>query len=102
MDWLDLVESSSLSELVSRVGFLDRMRRVSKQYVPNVGITRTIGKSLVIRMLGDRSTGHTTPTGPMILLSPVDQMVGAARPFLALEQGRPRVSPGPRRARPGG
>src|SRR5690349_9827171 len=46
------------------------MPGVSRLYVPNVGITRTIGKSLVIRLLGHRSTGHTTPTGPMIRLSP--------------------------------
>src|SRR6478735_12239099 len=98
MGWLDLVESSSLSELVGRVGFLARTSRVSRLYVPNVGIARTIGESLVIRLLGHRSTCHTTPTGPMIRLSPVDQMVCApTRPFSALRQGGPGIAPRPRK-----
>lgn len=53
--------------------------RVSRQHVPNIGITGTVGKSPAIRMLGHRRTCHTTPTGPMIHLSPADQMVCPAR-----------------------
>ena len=52
--------------------------RVSSPYVPNIGITGTIGTSPAIRMLGHRRTSHTTPNGPTIQLSPVDQMVGPA------------------------
>jgi hypothetical protein len=84
-------------------GVFEPEARVSSPHVPNVGITGTIHNSPVIRLLGHRSTGHTTPTGPMIRLSPVDQMVCAAtRPISALERGVPGVSPGPRKARPGG
>ena len=53
--------------------------RVSSPYVPNIGITGTIGISPAIRMLGSRRTGHTTPNGPTIQLSPADQMVCPAR-----------------------
>ena len=103
MGWLDLMESSSLSELFPRWGFWVRMRGYQGPRVPNVGITGTVGNSPVILLLGHRSTGHTTHTGPMIRLSPADQMVCAAtRPFSALERGDPGGSPGPRKARPGG
>jgi hypothetical protein len=53
--------------------------RVSSPHVPNIGIAGTVGKILAIRMLGHRRTCHTTPTGPMIHLSPADQMVCPAR-----------------------
>jgi len=103
MGWLDLMESSSLSELFPRWGFWVRMRGYQEPRVPNVGITGTVGNSPVILLLGHRSTGHTTHTGPMIRLSPADQMVCAAtRPFSARERGDPGGSPGPRKARPGG
>ena len=84
-------------------GVLSPNARVSGPHVPNVGITGTVHNRPVILLLGHRSTGHTTPTGPMIRLSPAGQMVCAAtRPFTALERGVPGVSPGPRKARPGG
>ena len=84
-------------------GVLGPNARVSGRHVPNVGITGTIHHSPVIRLLGHRSTGRTTPTGPMIRLSPVDQVVCApTRPFSALRRGGPGVSPRPRKARPGG
>ena len=64
--------------------------RVSSPYVPNIGISGTIGTSPAIRMLGHRRTSHTTPNGPTIQLSPVDQMVGPA--------GGPVDDPQPRSA----
>ena len=79
LGWLGQVESSSLSEYMPSEWFRSFRARVSSGYVPTVGITRTIGKSLVIRLLGHRRTGHTAPTGPTVRLNPVDQMVCPAK-----------------------
>ena len=44
------------------------------QYVPNVGMARTIGQILVIQLLGHRRTCRTSPTGPMVRLNPATGM----------------------------
>jgi hypothetical protein len=48
---------------------------VSMGHVPNIGMTRTIGQILAVQLLGHRRTCHTSTTGPMVRLSPVDGMI---------------------------